>query len=83
MVWQDIVITIVNIIFVYALIPQVYKGFKKKKSLITFQTAILTTIGLLGLLISFFSLNLIFSGITSSLTFFSWILLLIQSIIYK
>ncbi len=30
MVWQDIVITIINVVFGYALIPQVWKGFKDK-----------------------------------------------------
>ena len=34
MIWQDVVIAIVNILFSYALIPQVYKGFKHKKGFV-------------------------------------------------
>jgi hypothetical protein len=45
MVWQDYAITIVNIIFGYALIPQVYQGFKDKKGYINLQTGLLNTVG--------------------------------------
>jgi len=30
MVWQDITIAIVNVVFAYALVPQVLQGFKEK-----------------------------------------------------
>ena len=83
MVWQDIVIFIVNIIFAYALVPQVWKGFKEKKSHIAFQTGILTTTGMYALVIAFFSLGLFFSGIIGTFNATMWLILFIQSIIYK
>jgi len=35
--WQDIVITISNLLFTYALFPQIYHGFKTRKSGIVIQ----------------------------------------------
>ena len=46
MIWQDIVLTIVNLVFLVSLIPQVYYGFKKKKGLISLWTSIPTFIGI-------------------------------------
>jgi len=83
MVWQDIILTIANIIFGYALIPQVIHGFKTKKGVMTYQTAILTTIGLYASCFAFFSLNLFFSGIICTFNATIWFLLLIQKVIYK
>tara|TARA_Y100000310_G_C20695023_1_gene825052 strand:- start:3463 stop:3714 length:252 start_codon:yes stop_codon:yes gene_type:complete len=83
MVWQDIIITIIYIIFVYALIPQVLKGFKEKKPHINFQTGLLNTIAMYALAIAFFSLGLLFSGIIGTLNATMWLILFIQSIIYK
>jgi len=83
MVWQDLVLTIANIIFGYALIPQIYKGFKDKKGYINFQTALLSTIGLYAVTIVYFSLELKFSTIIGGFNATMWLLLLIQTIIYK
>jgi hypothetical protein len=83
MLWQDIVITIANILFSYALIPQVYHGFKTKQGVMTLQTAILTTIGLFACAIAFTTINLLFSGIISALNGTLWAILLIQKLIYK
>ena len=83
MMWQDIVITIANLMFTYALIPQVYHGFKTKKGAMIVQTALITTIGLYAMAIAFFSLGLIFSTIISLLNGTLWFLLLIQRLIYR
>jgi len=83
MMWQDITITIANIIFAYALIPQVMQGFKHKKGYINLQTAFLTTIGLYAMAIAFVSLNLIFSTIIVGINATLWFILLIQGLIYK
>ena len=83
MVWQDIVIAIANLLFSYALIFQVYHGFKTKKGHITIQTTLLTTIGLYVSCIAFLSLNLIFSGLSCFLNGTLWAILLIQGLIYK
>ena len=60
--WQDLIITLANIIFSYTLIPQVLKGFKDKKPHINFQTGLLTAIGMYSMSIAFFTLGLLFSG---------------------
>ena len=83
MIWQDLVITIANILFSYALIPQVIYGFKDHKPTVLIQTAFLTALGLYAVAIAFLTLNLIFSAVVSLLTGTLWALLLIQSIIYK
>jgi len=44
MIWQDLALSITNIIVGYALIPQVYHGFKNKVGAMTLQTAIISTI---------------------------------------
>ena len=81
--WQDIILMIGNILLGYALIPQVYKGFKDKKPHIAIQTGTITTIALLIITIIYFSLNLILSGVMVSISTTLWAILLIQSIIYK
>lgn len=83
MIWQDIVITISNILFSYALIPQVFLGFKNKKALISLQTSTLTSFGLAAMSISFLTLGLYFSAIVSFVSFSLWIFLLIQGILYR
>ena len=83
MIWQDITITAVNIIFAYALIPQVYQGFKEKKGFINLQTGLLTALGMYTLAFVFFTLNLIFSTIMVIFVGTLWLSLLIQKIIYK
>ena len=81
--WQDITIFIANLVFVYALVPQVWKGFKEKHPNIAFQTGLLTTLGLSAMVIAFFSLGLYFSVIITVFTTTLWLILFIQSIIYK
>ena len=81
--WQDITITIIMIAFSYALIPQIIKGFKRKKSLIALQTALITSIGMFILTITYYTLNLTFSTIMAFITGTLWTILLIQSKIYN
>ena len=83
MIWQDLVITGANIVFVYALIPQVYQGFKEKKGFINFQTGLLTTLGMYTLAFVFFTLNLMLSTIMVAFAGTLWLSLLTQKIIYK
>lgn len=83
MVWQDITIFIANLVFVYALVPQVWKGFKEKHPNIAFQTGLLTILGLGAIMIAFFSLELYFSAVITMFTTTLWLILFIQSIIYK
>jgi hypothetical protein len=83
MVWQDIVIAICALLFGYALIPQVVQGFRKKKGVMTLQTAVITTAGLYILAVCFLTLEMYFSMAMNFLTGTLWLLLLIQRAIYK
>lgn len=81
--WQDYIITIVNFIFAYALIPQVLQGFREKKGHINFQTALFNTIGMYAVVIAYATLNLWFSTIVGTFNATMWLLLFIQKILYK
>jgi len=71
------------IAFSYALVPQIIKGFKKKKSLIALQTSLITSIGMFVLMITYYTLNLTFSTIMAFITGSLWAILLIQNRIYN
>lgn len=81
--WQDITITVVNLIFVYSLIPQVYQGFKDKRPHIHFQTGLLTFSGMYAMAFAFFSLGLTFSGIIGAINATLWLILFVQGLVYK
>lgn len=82
MVWQDWVISISSILFVYSLSNQVWHGFKKKKGFLTIQTSVLTTIGLYAVAISFFFLNLYFSAVLTLVNATLWLTLFLQRLKY-
>jgi len=83
MIWQDLVIAIVSILFAYALIPQVIKGFREKKKHIAVQTGLINAAGMYAVAVAYASLGLIFSTIFGIITATLWLVLFIQSIIYK
>lgn len=83
MIWQDLVITIANILFSYALIPQVYHGFKNKRTSITYQASFITFIGMFAMATAFFTLGLYFSFYMSLISGTLWLILFIQKLIYK
>ena len=83
MTWQDVTISVAIILFSYALIPQIYNGFKTKKSTITIQTSLITSIALCAIGIVYLTLKLYFSMIMTFLAAMFWFILLVQSIIYK
>jgi len=83
MVWQDFVIGGSSVIFSIALIPQIYYGFKKKKGFVTVATSLPTFIGLMVVSITFFTLSLYFSSITSFIIGTLWLILLIQRLKYE
>jgi len=82
MIWQDIVIAIVNVLLSYALIPQVYQGFKHKKSTVVLQTGLITTLGLYVMAVMFATLGLYFSTVLTVVTGTLWLLLLLKTIVY-
>ncbi len=82
-IWQDIVITLANILLSISIINQVYLGFRTKKGYISSLTSSLTTVGLLAMFISFLTLKLYFSAIMMFINTLLWGTLFIQRLIYK
>ena len=82
MIWQDIVITIANLMFTYSLVNQVVYGFKKKKGFLTITTSVLTFIGLYAMTVAFFSLSLYFSAIVAFINATLWFILFVQRVVY-
>ena len=83
MVWQDILISVANVLFSYSLIHQVYHGFKKKEGAMTLTASSLTTIGLYAFSFAFYTLGLYASTIISIFNGTLWLTLFIQRIIYQ
>lgn len=83
MVWQDMVISTANIVFVISLIPQVYYGFKEKTGPIKLQTSIPTSLGLCTMSYALWTLGLYISAIVTFLSGIMWGILFIQKIIYS
>lgn len=81
--WQDIVVALANLLFGYSLLWQVIIGFKKKMGALALQTALLTTIGLYTLAVAYLTLNLYASTIIAFFNGTMWLILFLQSIIYK
>jgi len=83
MTWQDTAITLSILALNYALIPQIILAHKQKKSLISLQTATITTTGMASLAITYATLNLNLSSTMAFMSTILWAILLIQSKIYK
>jgi len=83
MTWQDITLTTIMILLSYALLPQIYQGFKKKKGLINIQTSAITTLGLYIISVVYFTLGLYLSTIIAFINGILWAILFFQKIIYK
>ena len=83
MVWQDFVISIVNIVFMIALVPQVYNGFKLKKGTVLIATSLPTLIGLYVVSVVYYTLQLYYSSIITVLGGILWTILFIQRLKYK
>jgi hypothetical protein len=83
MIWQDLIITIANLLFTFSLFGQVSHGFKKKKGFIMLKTAGLTSLGLYLVAMSFLTLNLHYSGAVSFINATLWAIIFFQRLIYK
>ena len=82
-IWQDLVVSIANFLFVISLINQVWYGYRRKKALISKATSVPTFIALYGMCIAFFTLSLFLSSAMIFLTATLWLILFIQSLMYK
>ncbi len=67
----------------YALLPQVYQGFKHKKGFINLQTSVITAIGMYAISYAYLTLKLYFSAFMGLITGTLWIILFFQKMIYK
>lgn len=81
--WQDIALSIILIALNVALVPQIIKGLKTKKKAIAFSTGLITVTGIYFAAFIYFTLNLYFSMIIELIGGTLWLVLLIQSLIYK
>jgi uncharacterized protein with PQ loop repeat len=81
--WQDVAIMIASICSGVALVPQVITGFKEKKKMINFSTALVTFLVIYTMAFVLFTLNLYLSTIINMISGTLWLTLFIQSIIYK
>lgn len=79
---RDLILTICTLSFVYALLPQVAYGFRRKIGTVTVQTAGITALGLYGIASVYLSLALWFAGATCVFTGALWTLLLVQRLLY-
>lgn len=83
MVWQDFVISGANAVLFLSLVPQIYYGFKRKVGVIRKWTSVPTFFCLYGMSVAFFTLNLYKSAAMTALAATGWLVLFIQSLIYK
>jgi len=79
MLWQDIVIAIVSLLFGFILIPQL-KDVLSGKTVLNGITALFTTLGLFIMAFTFFTLNLYISVVAETFSGVIWLLLFILSI---
>lgn len=82
MIWQDFVIGLMGIVFIYSLLPQIFKIFKGEGD-ISLQTSGLTGTGMIVLSYTQLTLTLIFSAVISAITAILWLTIFFQTIILK
>lgn len=83
MVWQDIVAGTCTLLFTYALVPQIIKGFREKKGVVEFQTGLITSLCLYVLGGTLATLGLWYTASMNLLSGTLWMILFIQRCIYK
>lgn len=81
--WQDIIISLANLLFTYSLLYQVVHGFRKRKGFLTLTMSGLTAFGLYAVGVSFFTLRLYFSATVATINATLWLTLFIQGLIYE
>lgn len=80
--WQDKLLPIAALGFVYSLIPQIILNYQQSIVIMSWQTIIITSICLYICAICFYTLKLKFTAITNLFTAVCWTIILIQKIIY-
>jgi hypothetical protein len=82
MIWQDVVVGFVNVLFMYAMIPQLVYGFKTKRGLISIQFSVLNILAMLGLLLVYVSFELYISIVLTVILIVLWMALFLQRVFY-
>ena len=83
MIIQDLILSICAIAFSYALIPQVILVYKLRAAdQLSWQTVIVTSVGIWIMTITFFSMKLYFTAIADMFAAICWTLLLVAKILY-
>lgn len=80
--WQDKVIGLACLVFVYALIPQIWKSFKEKRSGVAVQTSALTGGACLTLSVCMVTAGLVWGGVMNGLVGCLWLTVLAQRFYY-
>jgi hypothetical protein len=81
--WQDFVLMVISLFLSYAMIPQVRRGLKQKKRLISIATCTINFIGLYAESAIFLTLGLYFSSFVIFCGGTLWLIIFVQGIIYR
>ena len=81
--WQDLVVSSANLVFIVSLTIQIMYGYKRKLALISEGTSIPIFIALYAMSLSFLTISLYLSSAMMFISGSSWVVLLVQSMIYK
>ncbi len=81
--WQDLVVSSANLVFIVSLTIQIMYGYKRKLALISKGTSIPTFIALYAMSLSFLTISLYLSSAMMFISGSLWVVLLVQSMIYK
>lgn len=82
--WQDYVMALTSIAFGYSLIPQIYRIWKlKSASQFSWQTAVITAIGLWVFGFTLLTLKMYVTAATNVVTATCWTLIVLAKIRYK
>jgi len=80
--WQDTVMMIVAIAFCYSLIPQIFFNIRIHEVNLSWQTLVISPIGLLISAFCFFTLKLYYTSVTTLFSATCWLIMLIQKITF-
>ena len=72
----------VNVLFIYAMIPQLVYGFKTRKGLISIQFSLLNILAMLLLLLVYVSFGLYLSVVLTVVLIVMWMILFLQRVSY-
>lgn len=83
MIWQDVVVAVANVLFMYSLAHQVRHGFRTRKGTVTLVTSSLTAVGLYAIAAAFFTLSLFLSAGAAFVNGVLWTVLFVQGVMFR